>query len=392
VTLAPRLCVVGLGRVGLPTAAAFAAAGLSVLGADTDAHVVASVNAGRPPFREPGLPELLAGCIADGTLRAAAAPEPADGFILAVPTPLRGRQPDLSHLYEAARAIAPVLRAGDLVVVESTVPVGTTAALGRLLPAGVHLAHCPERATPGNTLAELAAVPRVIGGVTEDAAKRAAALYARIARAPAVLTDARTAELTKLAENASRDVAIAFANELADLCAALGVDADEAIRLANLHPRVGILRPGIGVGGHCLPVDPWFLVAAAPNEARLIRTARTVNDARPARIAAAICDRVAGLRDPVIACLGLTYKKDSDDLRNSPALAIVRLLAETRAGELLVVEPNLSSLPAGLDARLCELDAALARADCAVVLVDHKEFGGLPRGAVPRLTINQPDL
>ena len=393
-----RVCVVGLGTIGLPTAAVFAAAGLAVLGVDTNPAVVESINRGQPHFGEPDLDALVRRVVATGALRAAAEPGAADAIILAVPTPLRGTaEPDLSHVEAAARAIAPVLRPGTLVILESTVPVGTTerasAILAGLRPdlsfpqqageqAAVQVAHCPERVLPGRILHEVVHNHRIVGGMTPRCARRAADLYGLVTQGECRITDARTAELAKLTENAYRDVNIAFANELSVVCDRLGIDVRAMIRLANLHPRVDILSPGPGVGGHCIAVDPWFIVAAAPDEARLIRQARLVNDAMPGMVCAKVRDAVAGLPDPVIACLGLAYKADVDDLRESPAVEVVRRLAEAGAGELLVVEPHVARLPpalAALGLELQDFDAALERADLVLLLVDHRSFRDIDR-------------
>jgi UDP-N-acetyl-D-mannosaminuronic acid dehydrogenase len=392
---APRLCVLGLGYIGLPTAAMLASRGHAVLGCDTDARVVAAVQAGRPHFREPDLAMLLAAAVQTGRLTAATAPAEADAFLIAVPTPFAaGHQPDLSHVEAALAAVAPLLRPGNLVVLESTVPVGTTEALARRLaalrpdlaipqrgeaapPGAVHLAHCPERVLPGAMLRELVANDRIIGGLTEACAERARALYESFATGALHVTDCRTAEFVKLAENAFRDVNIAFANELAALCERLELDPWAAIALANRHPRVSILNPGAGVGGHCIAVDPWFLVAAAPEEARLIRAARGVNDARPAQVAARIQALSSRFRAPVIGCFGLAYKADVEDLRESPALAVVEALAGAGL-RLLVCEPFIQALPPSLAAQphvsLATAEQARSGADIIAFLTPHRAF------------------
>ena len=400
-----RVAVLGLGYVGLPTAAVFAENGLDVLGVDTNPCVVETINAGRPHFVEPDLGALVRRVVAVGKLRASAAPEPADAFVIAVPTPLRGRgeegRPDTSFVEAASRAVAPVLAAGSLVVIESTIPVGTTERVSVLLAelrpdltfphqagemAEVQVAHCPERVLPGRILHEVANNPRVVGGMTRKCAQRAASLYRIVARGGECrVANARTAELAKLAENAYRDVNIAFANELSLICDRLRVNVWELIGLANLHPRVDILRPGPGVGGHCIAVDPWFIVAAAPEEARLIRQARMVNDARPGFVCAKVRERAAELKRPVIACLGLSYKKDVDDLRDSPAVEIVRRLAEGRVGEILAVEPHIAALPPELAEHglaLHDFDQAVGRANLVLLLVDHMSFLQVDRDAL----------
>lgn len=383
-------CVVGLGHVGLPTAALMARAGIDVTGCDIDPRVVAALREGRTRVTEPGLGELVAGAVASGLLRASPSPVPAEAFLIAVPTPIdAARRADVSAVEAAADAIAPHLAPGSLVVVESTCPVGAVERLAARFAAfrpglTLHLAACPERVLPGHALREIVANDRVIGGLTPACAEAARGLYARFVTGRLECTDSRTAELVKLAENAFRDVNIAFANELAGICAALGVEAMAAIRLANRHPRVSILSPGIGVGGHCIPVDPWFLAEAAPEAAGLIRTARAINDRRPEEVAARLREALEGLEAPVLALLGLAYKPDVADLRNSPALAVAEELARDGAIRLLVCDPHLRALPEGLRRPWVELvgqDDAIARADRAALLVPHAAFGVL--GAAP---------
>lgn len=394
------LCVVGLGYIGLPTAAVFAAAGLSVLGVDVDPGRVANVNAGKSDFGEDGLDTVLAQAVAQGRLRAADRPVSAKAYIIAVPTPLSaGKQPDLRHVHAAADAIAPFLSAGALVVLESTVPIGATASLAAQLSAlrpdlrlpgdpdgivDVLVAHCPERVLPGQILTELRQNDRVIGGLDDPSAVAAADLFGQISTGACHITDAATAEMTKLAENAYRDVNIAYANELATIAEAQGIDPRAVIALANRHPRVDILNPGPGVGGHCIAVDPWFLAASARGRARMIPMARTVNDARPSQIAAQVSEMTDGMKDPVIACFGLAYKRDVADLRESPAVEVVRLLAGLHPGRVLAVEPNIRQLPPELaipahGVALVDADCALAEADIAVLLVDHTDFAGMAR-------------
>ncbi|HEV7264895.1 MAG TPA: UDP-N-acetyl-D-mannosamine dehydrogenase [Falsiroseomonas sp.] len=391
------VCVVGLGHVGLPTAALLAEAGHCVVGCDTAPEVVARVNAGRAGLHEPGLEALVKRAHAGGRLRAQGVPVAADFHLITVPTPLGERQcAELSHVWAAADAIAPVLRAGDCVILESTVPVGTTERLaarlaglrpelafpahgGPSLPGCVHVAHCPERVMPGRALHELVHNDRVIGGLGAGCAAHAAEVYRGFVQGAPVLADCRMAELVKLAENAFRDVNIAFANELAAICGRLGLDVWQAIGLANRHPRVQVLNPGAGVGGHCVAVDPWFLVEGAPDETRLIRAAREVNDATPYRIAALV--RQAAMRRGTtrVACLGLAYKPDVGDLRESPAVVIVAdLLREDMA--VSVCDPFVASLPDALaGAVLRDAAAAIAEADVVAILVAHTAFRGLDR-------------
>jgi UDP-N-acetyl-D-mannosaminuronic acid dehydrogenase len=391
-----RVSVLGLGYIGLPTAAVFAENGLEVIGVDVNPAVVETVGRGRPHFGEPNLDALVRRVVEGGKLRVTTTPEPADAIIIAVPTPLAGHgaegRPDISHVEAAARAIAPVLSAGTLVIVESTIPVGTTERVAQVLAelrpdltfpqqmgemADIQVAHCPERVLPGRILHEVVHNARVIGGLTRKCAQRAASLYRMIAKGECRVTTARTAELAKLTENAYRDVNIAFANELSMICDKLRINVWELIGLANLHPRVNILQPGPGVGGHCIAVDPWFIVATNPSEAKLIRAARQINDAKPGFVCDKVRTRAKQLKKPVIACLGLSYKKDVDDLRESPAVEIVRRLADDRVGELLVVEPHISKLPPELAERGLELhdfDRALERANMVLLLVDHMSF------------------
>jgi UDP-N-acetyl-D-mannosaminuronic acid dehydrogenase len=391
-----RIAVIGLGYIGLPTAAVFAENGVEVVGIDVNARVVETINAGRPHFGEPNLDALVRRVVEAGKLRAALQIEPAEAFIIAVPTPLRGHgeraQPDISYVEQAASAVAPVLRPGNLVILESTSPVGTTermaAIMAELRPdltfphqrgemAEIQVAHCPERVLPGRILEEVVNNPRVIGGMTRKCAQRALGLYRMVVRGECRVTSARTAELAKLTENAYRDVNIAFANELSFICDRLKINVWDLIAMANLHPRVNILSPGPGVGGHCIAVDPWFIVATNPDEAKLIRTARLINDSKPDFVVAKVRERAEALKHPVIACLGLAYKKDVDDLRESPAVEIVRKLAEMQLGELLVVEPYINRLPielAELGLELHDFDEALERANLVLLLVDHMSF------------------
>jgi UDP-N-acetyl-D-mannosaminuronic acid dehydrogenase len=391
-----RIAVIGLGYIGLPTAAVFAENGVEVIGIDVAPHVVETINAGRPHFGEPNLDALVRRVVEAGKLQATLEVEPADAFIIAVPTPLRGHgeraTPDISYIENAARTLAPVLRPGNLVILESTSPVGTTERMAAILAdmrldlsfpqqkgelAEIQVAHCPERVLPGRILEEVVNNPRVIGGMSRKCAQRALSLYKIVVRGECRVTNARTAELAKLTENAYRDVNIAFANELSFICDKLRINVWDLIAMANLHPRVNILSPGPGVGGHCVAVDPWFIVATNPDEAKLIRAARLINDSKPDFIVGKVRERAAALKHPVIACLGLAYKRDVDDLRESPALEIVRKLAQEGVGELLVVEPYINRLPPELDElglALHDFDEALDRANLVLLLVDHMSF------------------
>jgi UDP-N-acetyl-D-mannosaminuronic acid dehydrogenase len=397
------LCVMGLGYIGLPTAALIAKNGLKVVGVDVNGNVVETVNRGHIHIIEPGLADLTAEVVGAGKLRASTRPEPANVFLIAVPTPFRGadHEPDISYVRRAAENLAPVLSGGDCVILESTSPVGTTEKLADWLQRArpdlrlaarnseecdVFVAYCPERVLPGRILRELEENSRVVGGVNAVSAARAADVYRLFVRGEILETDARTAEMTKLTENAFRDVNIAFANELSLICDQLDIPVWELIRLANHHPRVNILQPGPGVGGHCIAVDPWFIVHKSPELARLIRTAREVNDGKSAWV----IRRVLEARDRLskgnpgairIAAFGLSFKPDIDDLRESPALRIVETLAQEKDVRLLAVEPHIGELPPQLASRgnveLVEAADALARADIALFLVAHARFKNL---------------
>jgi UDP-N-acetyl-D-mannosaminuronic acid dehydrogenase len=390
------VAVLGLGYIGLPTAAVIARTGARVLGVDVTPSVVETVNSGRVHIEEVDLDGLVSGVVARGTLRASLTIEPADVFVIAVPTPFdEDRQPNIGYVLRAATTIAAVLKRGDLVILESTSPVGTTEKVAELLAqlrpdlkvpghsaegADVAIAYCPERVLPGRILIELIDNDRVIGGITPRCARKALGFYRRFVRGACVTTTSRAAEMTKLAENAYRDVNIAYANELSMLAGGLGVDVWEVIRLANRHPRVNILQPGPGVGGHCIAVDPWFLVSADPERARLIRTARQVNDSKVDFViaeAAALIERTPGR----VALMGLAFKANIDDFRESPAVKVAAALADRFGDRVCIVEPYASTLPpefAGTAAELTDLDTALE--DCAtlVILVDHDLFRSIP--------------
>jgi UDP-N-acetyl-D-mannosaminuronic acid dehydrogenase len=385
------LCVLGLGYIGLPTASIFATKGRRVIGVDVSTTVVDTINGGRIHIQEPDLDVLVRAAVQSGNLKASTKPAPAEVFILAVPTPFivapdGARIPDLSFVEAATRSLAPVVSAGNLIILESTSPVGTTEKVKGWLESemmklgreadGLLYAHCPERILPGQMLKELVSNDRICGGLTPAASEKARDLYATFCSAQIFLTDARTAELAKLTENAYRDVNIAFANEISLICDKLGIDVWELIRLANRHPRVKILQPGPGVGGHCIAVDPWFIVDAAPSEARLLRTAREVNDSKPHHVVAQV--RAAAGKDAIVACLGLAFKANVDDLRESPAVEIASHLAHAGL-KVLTVEPHVTTLPKALQGRaeLVSLAEALTRASVIVLLVDHRAFAGL---------------
>lgn len=384
--------VVGLGYIGLPTAAILATNGVSVHGTDVSPKTVAAVSAGSVPFVEPDLAGYVSSAVESRMLTASAEVKQSDAYIIAVPTPFaRDHEPDLSYIESATRTIGSVLKSGDLVVLESTSPPGTTERIGDWISASrpdlvdidgrltVHLAHCPERVLPGRIMVELVTNDRIVGGSTPEAAELARSLYATFCDGEILLTDAKTAEMAKLVENSYRDVNIAFANELSIISDDLGIDVWELILLANRHPRVNILQPGPGVGGHCIAVDPWFIVDSAPSLTRLIRTAREVNDSKPGWVLAKIREAVAGMPTPTIAALGLAFKPDIDDLRESPARVIAAALADEFAdGTILVVEPHIDRLPGELANRrnveLTTLEDAASRADAVVLLVDHRQF------------------
>lgn len=385
--------VIGLGYIGLPTAAILASRGMSVVGVDINQNAVDTINKGEIHIVEPDLDIVVKAAVATGKLRAVTQPEPADAFMVAVPTPFKtGKEPDLSYIEAAARSIAPVLTAGNLIVLESTSPVGATEQLANWLAefrpdlsfpqqvgakADIKVAHCPERVLPGYVLQELVSNDRVIGGMCSDSSEAAVALYKTFVKGECLITNARTAEMAKLTENSFRDVNIAFANELSMICDQLKINVWELIALANRHPRVNILNPGPGVGGHCIAVDPWFIVSSAPDKAKLIRQARETNDSKPGYVLEKIAHAADQFKKPVIACLGLAFKADIDDLRESPALQIVESLADANLGEVVAVEPNIEDLPSNLVERkveLTSLDEALERANVIAVLVDHQEF------------------
>jgi UDP-N-acetyl-D-mannosaminuronic acid dehydrogenase len=395
------ISVIGLGYIGLPTAAVFASRKKQVIGVDVNRKAVDTINRGEIHIVEPDLDMVVHAAVTEGYLRATTTPEPADAFLIAVPTPFKGdHEPDLSYIESASNAIAPVLKKGDLVILESTSPVGATEQMAAWLAearpdlsfpqthgedSDIRIAHCPERVLPGHVLRELVQNDRVIGGMTPKCSAAAAALYKIFVEGECVITNARTAEMCKLTENSFRDVNIAFANELSIICDKLDINVWELIRLANRHPRVNILQPGPGVGGHCIAVDPWFIVSKTPEEARLIRTAREVNDSKPQWVLNKVKLAVAEFlqanpektaRDVTIACFGLAFKPDIDDLRESPALEITQQITATHPGPVLAVEPNIEELPGKLAGHLnlTSIEAAQAEADVFLLLVDHSEF------------------
>ncbi|MDO6776610.1 UDP-N-acetyl-D-mannosamine dehydrogenase [Shewanella sp. 3_MG-2023] len=399
------ISVIGLGYIGLPTAAMFASRKKKVIGVDVNQHAVDTINQGKIHIVEPDLDMIVHAAVTEGFLKAVTQPEPADAFLIAVPTPFKPCQegaipePDLSYIESACNGIAPVLKKGDLVILESTSPVGATEQVAEWLAearpdlsfpqsagedADVNVAHCPERVLPGHVVRELVENDRVIGGMSKKCSERSVELYKTFVQGDCVITNARTAEMAKLTENSCRDVQIAFANELSVICDKLDINVWELISLANRHPRINILQPGPGVGGHCIAVDPWFIVSKTPEQAQLIHTARKVNDAKPGwvieKVKLAIADFLQAnptktTKDVTIACYGLAFKPNIDDLRESPALGITAFISEMHTGLLVVVEPNIDLLPPQLSGiELVSSKKAFDIADIHVMLVDHQQF------------------
>lgn len=395
------VCVIGLGYIGLPTAALIASNRIRVLGVDMNQSHVDQINRGEVPFYEPDFETTLAGVVHRGLLTAQTTTPAAEAYIVAVPTPFTGDYSlDSKYIEAAAEGIASELTGGELIVLESTSPPGTTQKLADYIfslrsdltstdgePNSVYFAHAPERVLPGRIMVEMAENDRVLGGLTPRGSELAESLYSTFCSGQILLTDARTAEMSKLVENSFRDVNIAFANELSMICDSLNIDVWTVIELANRHPRVSILQPGPGVGGHCIAVDPWFLVAAAPEQAKLTRRAREVNDAKPAFVLAKIVKAASQLEHPTIATLGIAFKPDIEDMRESPSLEIVEALAESLPeADIRVAEPNATELPEGLanrrNVRMQEATDAIAEADIVVLLVDHTPFRRLERSLV----------
>ncbi|MDN2479992.1 UDP-N-acetyl-D-mannosamine dehydrogenase [Vibrio agarivorans] len=397
--------VIGLGYIGLPTAAMFASRKKKVIGVDVNQHAVDTINKGQIHIVEPELDMIVHAAVTEGYLKATTTPEPADAFLVAVPTPFLPCQegdipaPDLSYIQAASKAISPVLKKGDLVILESTSPVGATEKMAEWLAgmrpdltfpqthgknADINVAHCPERVLPGHVVRELVENDRVIGGMSERCSERSVELYKTFVEGDCVVTNARTAEMAKLTENSCRDVQIAFANELSVICDKLDINVWELIQLANRHPRINILQPGPGVGGHCIAVDPWFIVSKTPNDAKIIHTARIVNDSKPDwvidKVKLAVAEFLQSNKDKTvadvkIACFGLAFKPDIDDLRESPALEITQKIAKMHGGDVIAVEPNINTLPQHINSfKLVDLDSAFDQAEIKVLLVDHREF------------------
>lgn len=397
--------IIGLGYIGLPTAAMFASRKKKVIGVDVNQNAVDTINRGEIHIVEPELDIIVHAAVKEGYLKATTQPEEADAFLIAVPTPFKPcaegdiPEPNLLYIEAASKAIAPVLKKGDLVILESTSPVGATEQMAKWLAearedltfpqtngehSDIRIAHCPERVLPGHVVRELVENDRVIGGMTAKCSEAAIELYKTFVQGECVITNARTAEMAKLTENSCRDVQIAFANELSIICDKLDINVWELIELANRHPRINILQPGPGVGGHCIAVDPWFIIAKSPEDSKLIHTARKVNDFKPEwvleKVKLAIADFLQmhpdkTVKDIKIACYGLAFKPDIDDLRESPAMAIAQKLANHHSGLIMAVEPNIESLKCTTNSmELTSFDKAVEQADIHVMLVDHKEF------------------
>lgn len=394
-----NICVFGLGYIGLPTAAMFAHHGANVVGVDVNQHAVDTINQGKIHIVEPGLEAIVKQAVDNGRLKASLKPVHSDAYLIAVPTPFKGddHTPDLSYIHAVSKALAPLLEKGDLVILESTSPVGATEQMVDWLAearpdltfpkyhepdneADIFVAYCPERVLPGKVVEELISNDRIIGGMTKESTKKAQEVYRIFVEGELLETNSRTAEMAKLTENASRDVSIAFANELSVISDKLDINVWELIELANHHPRVNILQPGAGVGGHCIAVDPWFIVNQNPEEAKIIRAAREINDSKPDWVICKINAEIdklkeQGLEKPTVALLGLAFKPNIDDLRESPAVNIAQKMLEADNAKILSVEPNIKKLPEKLAAgTLVSLSEAVKQADVLVVLVAHDEF------------------
>lgn len=406
-----KIVVVGLGYIGLPTAVVLANAGFRVLGVDTNAEIVGKISSAHVTIAEPGLGPELEKAIQSGRLTAHTQMQRADAYVIAVPTPFRDDHTgDTSYIEASARNIAPLLEGDELVILESTSPPLTTRKLAQWLVDArpdltvnpdesasghkklIHLAYCPERILPGKALEELVENDRIIGGMTSEATKRGREIYEAFCHGELLETDDVTAEMAKLTENSFRDVNIAFANELSIISEKLGIDVWELIELANHHPRVNILQPGPGVGGHCIAVDPWFIVSSAPENTNLIRTAREVNDTKPDWVVGKVKDAIRANPRSTVAVLGLAFKANIDDLRESPAVSIVAQLAEQApTTTVLVVEPYVTALPPELkdfsNVSLTDLELAVTESSVILVLVDHTQFDTLDRETLQSRTV-----
>ncbi len=380
-----KICVMGLGYIGLPTAALLANKGFEVEGVDINKSIVETINEGNIHIVEPGLDKYVKKAVINKKLHASLQPSIADIFIIAVPTPFHeGFKPNIDYIIEATKAIAPFVRENNIVILESTSPVGTTEKVGQTLQAEgidiseIFIAHCPERVLPGNIMNELVENDRIVGGIDRQSTIETIKFYEKFVNGEIFSTDSKTAEMAKLTENSFRDVNIAFANELSILCDNLNIDVNELIRLANRHPRVDILNPGPGVGGHCIAVDPWFIINKDPENARIIKTAREINLYKTEWVIEKIDNEAQKLerknrKKPKIACFGLAFKPDIDDLRGSPAMHVARTL-KSYGYEILAVEPNIDYHD---DFEIFHHDKAINNADLIIILVAHKEFKGL---------------
>lgn len=386
--------VIGLGYIGLPTAAIVANRGINVIGVDNNPDVVNVLKTGNTHIAEPDLDILVHAAVNSGSLKVVSTPEKSDIFIIAVPTPFKeNHKPDISYIDNAIKSIASIIEKNNLIILESTSPVGTTEYIANLIAelrpdlqlplsnkenADVNIAYCPERVLPGKILQELVENDRIIGGISDVCSEKAKEFYKIFVKGNCIITNSRTAEMTKLTENAFRDVNIAFANELSIICDEIDINVWELINLANRHPRVSILQPGPGVGGHCIAVDPWFIIDAAPKQSKLLRVSREVNDSKPDVVIKKISDEMRKYDNPVVACLGLSFKANIDDLRESAALKIVHNLVNSNTGNYLVVEPYINKLPIGLadnvNVKLVDIDTALDSANIILGLVEHSEF------------------
>lgn len=386
-----KVVVMGQGYIGLPTAALIAQHKVEVIGVDTKNEVVDTINKGKIHIVEPALEGLVKNVVERGFLKASLQVEEADVFVITVPTPFVGNfQPDISFVEAASKAVIPFLKAGNLFIIESTSPVGTTEKIAKLIFSerpelidNLYIAYCPERVLPGRIIYELENNDRVIGGIDSKSAEKAVRFYNIFVKAALHKTNAKTAEMCKLTENSSRDVNIAFANELSLICDKAGIDVWELISLANKHPRVNILQPGTGVGGHCIAVDPWFIVADFQEEARIIRTAREINNYKTSWVIAKIEKEIEAYfqkfgEKPTVALMGLAFKPDIDDLRESPAVSVANALKDKEKANVLVCEPNISSWKKG---KLTDCLVAFNEANIVVYLVSHREFRLLP--AIP---------
>jgi UDP-N-acetyl-D-mannosaminuronic acid dehydrogenase len=377
------ICVVGLGYIGLPTASLLATKGYTVTGVDIHENIINTINQGRIHIVEPELDILVKSAIQSKKLKASLVPVPADIFIIAVPTPFKANhEPNLSFIEQAVKTISPYIKSNDIIILESTSPVGTTEQISSWIKEergesdDLLFAHCPERVLPGSIMRELIENDRLVGGLSVEATEKVSSFYETFVSGRILKTDARTAEMTKLVENSYRDVNIAYANELSIICEELDIDVWEMIKLANHHPRVNILQPGPGVGGHCIAVDPWFIIHKSPKNSRLIHTARYVNDLKSDWIFEKIRKIADRFKNPVICCLGLAYKKDIDDLRESPALKIVKQIKMEALGKLIVCEPNIKEQ--SIDGiAILPLQEAIDQADIVIILVNHIEFMNL---------------